>query len=77
MARRKSDDSNDWERIRSTSRLAGALLLAAILALVGWSFNSTLEHDKILPVHEQRLNTAEQEINKLRNDYNGHGHRNK
>jgi len=72
VAKRKGDCDDSYARSRSSSRLVGALLLAAIVALVGWSFKTTLDHDKEIPVIKQRLYTNESEIRILRNEHLRH-----
>lgn len=74
MEKIKKNDTFDDERVSLSPRLVGQFILWALIALVGWSFISTLQHQTAIAVIEHRLDTQEREINHLRGEYNVHKH---
>lgn len=47
------------------SKAVGKFILWAVIALVGWSFYSTLKHEIAQPLIEHRLNDIEERLKKL------------
>jgi len=75
VARRKDDNGDDWERLRSRDRNVGKFILWATVALVGWSFISVMQHETSIAVIQQRLDTMNDEIKTLRSTHNTHKHK--
>lgn len=46
-------------------KAVGKFILWAVIALVGWSFYSTLKHETALAVQEQQLEHFEKRLEKL------------
>ena len=65
MEKVKSDNALDKNGIRLPSRLVGAFILWATMAAVGWSFYSTMQHDKLIALQGQRLDLYKNRIDRL------------
>lgn len=59
------DDGETRGRPKLDSRSVGKFILWAVIALVGWSFYSTLKHETGIAVINHQLNSIEKRLEKL------------
>ena len=62
MSQHKNSDHNSMEGHSLDFRIIGQFILWAIVALVGWSFYSTLQHEVAIALTEQRLTVIEHKL---------------
>lgn len=63
MASNKNDSPHPHGYSEVYLRYVGQFIFWAVLSLVGWSFYTTLQHEKELAVLEQRVTTLEKLVN--------------
>ena len=66
MANSNEGKGNNYGGVSLPPRLLGQFILWGMIALVGWSFYTTLKHETGLAVIEQRITHIEQELKNLK-----------
>jgi len=61
-----NDSGSSEGRPKLDIRPFGQFILWAVIALVGWSFYSTMQHETAIAVMDQRLSTVEDQIRALK-----------
>lgn len=62
MPQHKDSDHNPREGANMGVQFTGQFILWTIIALVGWSFYSTLKHEVAIALTEQRLTVIEHKL---------------
>ncbi len=62
MSQHKDSDHNSREGNNLGVQFTGQFILWTVIALVGWSFYSTLQHEVAIAIMEQRLTVIEHKL---------------